>query len=162
VVHIASHGFFLSDVSVNDGSLNEEFLSNPLFQSGILLSGAAVPGHLREGKDDGVLTAYEAMNLNLDNTELVALSACETGLGEIQNGEGVFGLQRSFLMAGANSILMSLWQVDDVATQELMVHFYSIWLGGAGKHEAFRQAQLKIKENYPEPYFWGGFIMVGK
>ncbi len=162
VVHIASHGFFLTDVSANDGSLNEEFLSNPLFQSGILLSGAAVPDHLREGREDGVLTAYEAMNLNLDNTELVALSACETGLGEIQNGEGVFGLQRSFLMAGANSILMSLWQVDDVATQELMVHFYSIWLGGAGKHEAFRQAQLKIKESYPEPYFWGGFIMVGK
>lgn len=162
VVHLASHGFFLNDVSLNDGSLDDEFLSNPLFQSGILLSGAAVPDHLRLGKEDGVLTAYEAMNLNLDHTELVALSACETGLGEIQNGEGVFGLQRSFLIAGANSILMSLWQVDDVATEELMVHFYSIWLSGNGKHEAFREAQLKIKENYKDPYFWGGFIMVGK
>ena len=162
VIHIASHGFFLTDMSQDEASFNEEFLSNPLFQSGILLSGAAVPGRVGEGKEDGILTAYEAMSLSLDQTELVALSACETGLGEIKNGEGVFGLQRSFLVAGANSILMSLWQVDDVATQELMVNFYSFWLSGDGKHEAFRKAQLEIKNKYKESYYWGGFIMVGK
>ncbi len=162
VIHVASHGFFLSDKSMDDGSFNEEFLSNPLFQSGILLSGAAVPARAKEGKDDGILTAYEAMSLSLDKTELVALSACETGLGEIQNGEGVFGLQRSFLVAGANSILMSLWQVDDVATQELMVDFYTFWLSGEGKHEAFRKAQLEIKKTYKDPYYWGAFILVGK
>ncbi len=162
VIHIASHGFFLSDMSQDDGSFNEEFLSNPLFQSGVLLSGAAVPSRAKEGMEDGILTAYEAMSLSLDQTELVALSACETGLGEIQNGEGVFGLQRSFLVAGANSILMSLWQVDDVATQELMVNFYTLWLSGDSKHEAFRKAQLVIKSKYKEPYYWGGFIMVGK
>ena len=162
VIHIASHGFFLTDLSQDESAFNEEFLSNPLFQSGVLLSGAAVPGRAREGREDGILTAFEAMSLSLDQTELVALSACETGLGEIQNGEGVFGLQRSFLVAGANSILMSLWQVDDVATQELMVNFYSFWLNGANKHEAFKKAQLEIKSKYAEPYYWGGFIMVGK
>ncbi len=162
VIHIASHGFFLTDISLDEPSFDEEFLSNPLFQSGLLLSGAAVPGRAREGKEDGILTAFEAMTLSLDQTELVALSACETGLGEIQNGEGVFGLQRAFLVAGANSILMSLWQVDDVATQELMVNFYSFWLNGANKHEAFKKAQLEIKNRYKDPYYWGGFIMVGK
>jgi CHAT domain-containing protein len=162
VLHIATHGFFLEDVSTENLSNEDDFLSNPLFQSGILLSGASVPYAMRNGSEDGVLTAYEAMNLNLENTELVALSACETGLGTIQNGEGVFGLQRSFLMAGANSLLMSLWQVDDAATQQLMVDFYTFWLGGTEKHEAFRQAQLKNKQHYNDPYYWGGFIMIGK
>ncbi|MEK6782014.1 MAG: tetratricopeptide repeat protein [Bacteroidota bacterium] len=162
VVHIASHGYFLMDIAQEESSYNQDFLSNPLFQSGILLSGAAVPARAREGKEDGILTAYEAMSLNMDKTELVALSACETGLGEIQNGEGVFGLQRSFLVAGASSILMSLWQVDDVATQELMIKFYSVWLGGEDKHEAFKKAQLEMKDKFKEPYYWGGFIMVGK
>ncbi|MGC4021220.1 MAG: CHAT domain-containing protein [Cyclobacteriaceae bacterium] len=158
LIHIATHGFFLSDVDINE---NDEAVSNPLFRSGVLLAGAAVDRANSQREDDGVLTAYEAMNLNLDQTDLVVLSACETGLGEVRNGEGVYGLQRSFMVAGARNVLMSLWQVDDKATQELMNAFYANWIDGKDKHQAFREAQLKIKEQYPAPYFWGAFVLVG-
>jgi len=160
VIHIATHGFFLSDVDLDD-SENSELAQNPLFRSGVLLAGAGADRDGSVRKEDGVLTAYEAMNLNLDQTELVVLSACETGLGEVRNGEGVYGLQRSFLVAGANTVLMSLWQVDDVATQELMNAFYAFWLSGTEKHEAFRKAQLQMKEKYQIPYFWGAFVLIG-
>ncbi len=160
LIHIATHGFFLSDVDLDD-SENSELSQNPLFRSGVLLAGAGVDRDGSQRKEDGVLTAYEAMNLNLDQTELVVLSACETGLGEVRNGEGVYGLQRSFLVAGANTVLMSLWQVDDVATQELMNAFYAFWLSGTEKHEAFRKAQLQMKEKYQIPYFWGAFVLIG-
>lgn len=159
LIHIATHGFFLSDVDVEDSE--SELSQNPLFRSGVLLAGAAVDREESKRDEDGVLTAYEAMNLNLDQTELVVLSACETGLGEVRNGEGVYGLQRSFLVAGANTVLMSLWQVDDVATQELMNAFYAFWLSGTGKHEAFRKAQLQMKDKYQIPYFWGAFVLIG-
>ena len=158
LIHIATHGFFLSDVEVSE---NDEEISNPLFRSGVLLAGASVDRKISKQEEDGVLTAYEAMNLNLDQTDLVVLSACETGLGEVRNGEGVYGLQRSFMVAGAKNVLMSLWQVDDKATQELMNTFYKFWTAGSDKHQAFREAQLKMKEQYPAPYFWGGFVMVG-
>lgn len=159
LIHIATHGFFLSDVDIDD--TENELAQNPLFRSGVLLAGAGIDREESKREEDGVLTAYEAMNLNLDQTELVVLSACETGLGEVRNGEGVYGLQRSFLVAGANTVLMSLWQVDDVATQELMNAFYKFWLTGTEKHEAFRKAQLEMKDKYQIPYFWGAFVLIG-
>lgn len=160
VVHFATHGFFLSDIDISENE-NSELVTNPLFRSGILLAGAGVERSAMQNEEDGVLTAYEAMNLNLDQAEMVVLSACETGLGEVRNGEGVYGLQRSFLVAGANTVLMSLWQVDDVATQELMNTFYSFWLSGDDKHNAFRKAQLAMKDKYVVPYFWGAFVLIG-
>jgi CHAT domain-containing protein len=164
VLHVATHGFFLSDLDVDDELHTDEasaIIKNPLFRSGLLLAGVSA-NRSETSVEDGILTAYEAMNLSLDQTELVALSACETGLGEVRNGEGVYGLQRAFSVAGAKAVLMSLWQVDDAATQELMTNFYSIWLKGADKYTAFRQAQLELKVKYPQPYYWGAFVLSGR
>jgi CHAT domain-containing protein len=169
VVHIATHGLFLPD---NDPKF-ESFLGidanrmlvNPLLRSGLFFAGASSTFKDRfnpTGSDNGFLTAFEAANLELDRTELVVLSACETGLGDIVNGEGVLGLQRSFLQAGAKSVLISLWKVDDSATQLLMTAFYSKWLSGKSKREAYREAQLEIKAKYPKPFYWGAFVMIGE
>ncbi len=167
LLHIATHGFFKSDVDFKQGKdygagfNNAE--QNPLFRSGLLLAGSAksLPTSSKIDGEDGVLTAYEAMNLNLDNTELVVLSACETGIGEVRNGEGVYGLQRAFMVAGAKSVIMSLWQVDDNTTQLLMINFYKNWLSGINKFDAFKDAQKQLKEKYSDPFHWGAFIILG-
>ncbi|WP_044223569.1 CHAT domain-containing protein [Flammeovirga pacifica] len=169
VFHIATHGFFLDDLeSDNTKSLfNTQQDINPLLRSGLLLTNA---GDLMENdnvyafnKEEGVLTAYEAMNLNFDDTELVVLSACETGKGDNKVGEGVYGLQRAFLVAGADNIIMSLFEVSDEATQKLMINFYHLWLKeGHNKRDAFAMAKKVLREEYPEPKYWGAFIMIGK
>ena len=178
ILHIATHGYFLSDLELNKqyergqitskafGIETYKAYENPLLRSGLLFAGAErgldtnfTPS---SNTDNGILTAYEAMNLNLDNTELVVLSACKTGLGQVRNGEGVYGLQRAFIVAGAKTIIMSLWKVNDEATQELMTSFYTKWLSGMTKREAFKDARNEIRAKYKYPYFWGAFVMVGE
>jgi CHAT domain-containing protein len=167
VLHIATHGFFLDDVKEDNsrelGVRTDVSRKNPLLRSGLLLTGAAqtARGENNPSIENGIFTAYEAMNLDLNNTELVILSACETGRGEIKNGEGVYGLQRAFQIAGAEAIVMSLWKVDDSATQLLMTSFYKHWLNGNSKSEALRLAQNHVKTEYPHPYYWGAFVLIG-
>lgn len=170
ILHIATHGFFLPDEDIEDekifGFSSEQAKQNPLLRSGLIMAGAATyaTDTSLTQNEDGILTAYEASLLNLQNTELVTLSACETGLGDLVNGQGVYGLQRAFLTAGAKSVLMSLWEVDDSATQELMTTFYKNWLedfSSDNKKASLRRAQLAIKQKYPNPLHWGAFVMIG-
>jgi CHAT domain-containing protein len=154
VLHVATHGFFDS----------KNYKSNPMTRSGLLLTG--VSSLAREGyspqKDDGVLTAQEAANLELSKTELVVLSACETALGDVRAGEGVYGLQRAFKVAGAKNLIMSLWKVDDAVTQFLMTNFYRFYVENGNVREAFYQARKIVKEKYPAPYFWAAFVLAGE
>ena len=168
-VHIATHGYFLKNVNkLNDqvfGISTEKANTNPLLRSGLMFTGAgyAVEGKASQdfsGSNEGLLTAYEAMNMNLESAELVVLSACETATGDIQSGEGVYGLQRAFIVAGANALIMSLWKVDDTATQKLMTLLYQNIIKGMGIEKAFHQAQLNLMKSYPHPYFWGAFVFV--
>jgi len=166
IVHIATHGYFLKDKDLekNDSKLagisKEMLVENPLLRSGLLLANAK---QAIQSGGDGILTAYEARDLQLDETELVVLSACETGLGEVKNGEGVYGLQRAFMSAGAASVIMSLWTVSDQATQELMTSFYENWLiKGQTKREAFESARKTLRVKYAHPYYWAAFVMMGE
>ena len=156
ILHISTHGYFVLSDSKNK--------INGMLSSGIVLAGVNDLSIDTENSDteDGVLTAYEASTLNLDNTDLVVLSACETGLGEVATGEGVYGLQRGFKVAGADAVLMSLWKVDDKATQELMNLFYTNWLKTGNKRQALLQAQAELREKYKSPYYWGAFVLVGE
>ena len=152
ILHIATHGFFLNQ--------QPGFEINAMIRSGIILAG--VNNTQSNAWDDGIVTAYEATTLNLQGTELVVLSACETGLGETRNGIGVYGLQRGLTVAGAQHLLMSLWKVDDTATDLLMQKFYTGWLSGIEIHEAFKLAQVELAKTYPYPFYWGAFILIGK
>ena len=171
ILHIATHGYFFADLDKvrSKKVLGEDIMAareNPLLRSGILLANCEnvfEKNYEPFGKgENGVLTAYEAMSLNLDKTDLVILSACETGLGTIRQGEGVYGLQRAFLISGAQSIIMSLWKVSDAATRELMTGFYTDYTRSGNKSKAFIEAVKQLKAKYKDPYFWGAFVLLNK
>jgi CHAT domain-containing protein len=178
VLHIATHGFFLGDQEVPpvetrgvpDGDLLRipaalskwaAKVENPLLRSGLALAGA---NEYRSGDDDGVLTAMEAASLDLWGTRLVVLSACNTALGEVRNGEGVYGLRRALVLAGSETQVMSLWPVLDQQTRGLMVGYYRRLLKGEGRGEALRQIQLGILKDAKlrRPYYWASFIQAGE
>ena len=172
ILHIATHGYFFPDPKMKQkytGTIaqNEPVfkLSNhPMLRSGLIMAGgnAAWQGKQSpEGREDGILTAYEISQMNLSNTELVVISACETGLGDIQGNEGVYGLQRAFKIAGAKYLIMSLWQVPDKQTSLLMTTFYKKWLEEKMMiHDAFHAAQKELREAGLDPYQWAGFVLV--
>jgi CHAT domain-containing protein len=169
ILHIATHGYFLKneDTSKTKQSIadliNDNYKNDSYLKSGLLLAGAqnTLNGKQPENSNNGILTAQEAKSLNLKDTELVVLSACETGLGDNLVGEGVIGLQRAFMIAGAKSVIMSLWSVSDEKTQELMTLFYTNWIKNKmAKEEALYQAKLAIKKIYHQPYYWAGFVLL--
>jgi CHAT domain-containing protein len=173
ILHLATHGFFLPDEppparSADDaapamapgGGAAAPPPENPLLRSGLALAGA---NKLRSGNEDGILTALEASGLDLGGTKLVVLSACETGVGKVTNGEGVYGLRRALVIAGAESLVMTLWQVDDLATRDLMAGYYARLEKGSGRSSALRDIQLAIaaQPKYAHPYFWASFLAAG-
>jgi CHAT domain-containing protein len=168
IFHVATHGFYKpteelsleSEMESNEAQLTQ----NPLMRTGLLLKGAGdllAKTDFNYNMENGILTAYEAMNLSLDKTDLVVLSACETGLGELEAGEGVAGLQRAFLVAGARVLVMSMFKVSDEATQKLMLKFYQKWLNSGNLRESFIDAKKELRVEYPEPIYWGAFVMIG-
>jgi CHAT domain-containing protein len=167
VLHIVTHPFFCESSGID----LYRVLKNPLLLSGLALAGA---NHRKDinwiGVDpveDGVLTSLEISALNFANTELVVLSACETGTGFVRNGEGVFGLRRAFHLAGARTILMSMWKIRDRGTCEFMGRFYSGWSEGLSKSAALRRAvmetitSLRSEHGVAHPFFWAPFVLVG-
>lgn len=177
LIHIATHGFYwtereakyMDNINFLMANNSIKYMEDKaLTRSGLLFAGAnnTLSGkHLPEGVDDGILTANEISKLDLRGADLVVLSACQTGIGEIK-GDGVFGLQRGFKKAGVQSILMSLWKVDDEATMLLMTQFYKNLTSkvGMSKHEALKQAQKYVREydgkKYQDPYYWAAFILL--
>jgi CHAT domain-containing protein/Tfp pilus assembly protein PilF len=196
ILHIATHGFFLPDqeqesaaaagsrgLALSGARPGPVFVENPLLRSGLALAGANA--RLSADGEDGILTALEAAGLNLWGTELVVLSACETGVGELKNGEGVYGLRRALVLAGSESQVISLWQVSDEATRDLMVAYYNRLQAGEGRTEALRRAQLEMIKGRTtgtngqrnrglansaggsapgrsHPFYWASFIQSGE
>jgi CHAT domain-containing protein len=172
ILHIATHGYYLSS-SESEGSFlsilkrnnfaeNQEDLS--LLRSGLFFAGAnaTLSGDMILNSDnDGILTAKEIANIDLHTFEMVSLSACQTGLGDV-SGDGVFGIQRGFKKAGVKSLLMSLWNVDDKATCALMTEFYRCWLGGLSKYDALESAKSKVRsvKGWEDPKYWAAFILL--
>ena len=179
IIHIASHSYFLEDENDEDKKLNKQkeifelnnknllsnfkIKDNPLLRSGVVLAGANNP-NINEN-DDGYLTALEITKLNWEGTELAVISGCESGLGEIKSGEGVYGLKRAISVAGAKSSLLSLWKVNDLATAEFMETYYRKLKNGEGKAEALHNTQKEFRnsdiEGYRHPYYWAAFQLSG-
>jgi len=180
ILHIATHGFFLEDTVDPTATKAEEKsrstastkasaastvpdlgTQNPLLRAGLALSGANIT---KDGNADGILTGLEAANLNLWGTKLVTLSACETGVGKVQGGEGVYGLRRAFFLAGTETLVMSLWEVSDRVTRDMMTSYYAGLHRGLGRGEALRQAELEMlkRKDRQHPFYWASFIQAGE
>jgi CHAT domain-containing protein len=189
VLHIASHGFFLEDATPSQHPMQTQApvheqttamaasavggtraigasvpIENPLLRSGLALAGANLSPGSGDARDDGILTALEASSLNLWGTKLVTLSACDTGVGEVRNGEGVYGLRRAFVLAGAETLVMSLWPVSDYVARETMTAYYAGLRNGLGRGEALRQAKLALlkRSGRRHPFYWASFIQSGE
>jgi CHAT domain-containing protein len=169
ILHIATHGFFLGERRGEPGAGRDPTraisaaakIENPLLRSGLALAGA---NQRRSGEEDGILTALEASGLDLWGTRLVTLSACDTGIGEVKTGEGVYGLRRAFVLAGTESMVMSLWPVSDSVTRELMIAYYRKIKEGVGRGKALRRTQLEMLQtrNRRHPFYWASFIQFGE
>ena len=149
ILHIATHGFFINDNTI----------PNPMLKSGIALAGANASAIM--GKSDGIVTALKLSGLDLKGTDLVVLSACETGVVDINSTDSVSGLSKAFIQAGAKDIVMSLWSVDDQATKELMGSFYREMKENKNYAEALKTAKLKMIEEGRHPFYWGAFVVSG-
>ena len=175
VLHVATHGFFLPDLEIRPaaGAADRGFgstdlaqafagvkIENPLLRSGLALAGANAR---KSGEDDGILTASEVAGLDLWGTKLVVLSACQTGVGEVRAGDGVYGLRRALLLAGSESQVMSLWRVADRETRELMRAYYTRLRAGEGRSAGLRHVQLAMLRNprTRHPFYWAAFIQSG-
>ncbi len=174
ILHVSTHGFYFGDDEKSneyrnmiDKDIKFAHSDNPLLRSGFILAGgntAFQGGEISEGVEDGVLTAAEISRLNFFKTKLVVLSACQTGLGDVKGSEGVYGLQRSFKMAGTDYLLFSLWSVPDETTKELMSKFYENWFSGMEIRDAFKKAQNHLKTKYAEvpgaAFAWAAFVLM--
>lgn len=167
ILHIATHGFYIEDVNKSKGEYIKSAVGNTvkdviMQRSGLLFSGAnnSWKGNYPLDAEDGILTSEELSRLDLSNTKLAILSACKTGLGETGFVDGVFGLQRALKKAGVETIIMSLWSVDDEVTAELMQYFYNFLLCGESRHKAFKHATKLLQEEYPEARYWAAFVML--
>ena len=172
IIHIATHGFYWSDsiakrtkYITNRRDYNTNTIIAPMRRCGLLFAGSSLAymgygAQLPSNVQDGILTAQEISILNFKGVNLVALSACETGVGDI-TGEGVYGLQRALKIAGVQTIIMSLWQVEDAATKMIMTEFYEQWqIKKKTKREAFKIAQKRVRKYYPNPRSWAAFVIL--
>jgi CHAT domain-containing protein len=165
-LHIATHGFFLEKPTAaktgngTPAQVDRAVLENPLLRSGLALAGANLN---HAGTEDGIFTALEASGLDLWGTKLVVLSACDTGLGEFRNGDGVYGMRRAFFLAGAQTMVMSMWPVSDYATRQIMTSYYTGLSQGLGQGEALRRTQLALmgREGRRHPFYWASFVQAG-
>jgi CHAT domain-containing protein len=179
VLHIATHGFFLEDVPASEdsraighfGALGEgapaQRPPDPLLRSGLILVGAQAQkphtaGAASTPRDSSLVTALELAGLDLWGTQLVVLSACDTGRGDVKLGQGVYGLRRAFIVAGAETVVMSLWKVNDETTRALMETYYRNLLAGQGRATALRNAMRELRRNQPHPHYWAPFIAMGR
>jgi CHAT domain-containing protein len=179
ILHLATHGFFLEDAPAPTGSravghfgaLGEDTRAlpppDPLLRSGLLFAGASAPTPSHSDSpqpppDTALATALELAGLDLWGTQLVVLSACDTGRGDVKMGQGVYGLRRAFIVAGAETVVTSLWKVKDDTTSELMEAYYRNLLAGQGWAVALREAMRALRQSRPHPHYWAPFIVLGQ